>query len=52
MKLSKGLGMASLKDLKKAISDQISNEHSLASRSKMKKSLLDILDEKHNFAKN
>ena len=46
---AKGLGMSSLKDLKKAISDQISNEHSLASRSKMKKSLLDILDEKHNF---
>ena len=46
---AKGLGMPSLKDLKKAISDQISNEHLLASRSKMKKSLLDILDEKHNF---
>ena len=46
---AKSLGMPSLKDLKKAISDQISNEHLLASRSKMKKSLLDILDEKHNF---
>ena len=42
---AKGLGMPSLKDLKKAISDQISNEHFLASRSKMKKSLLDILDD-------
>jgi len=46
---AKGLGMPSLNDLKKAISDQIGNEHLLASRSKMKKSLLDILDEKHNF---
>ena len=46
---AKGLGMPSLNDLKKAISDQIGNEHLLASRSKVKKSLLDILDEKHNF---
>ena len=46
---AKGLGMPGIKELKKAISDQISNEHNNITRSKMKKSLLDILDEKYNF---
>ena len=41
--------MTSMKDLKKAISDQISNEHSNVSRSKLKMQLLDILDKKYKF---
>lgn len=46
---AKGLGMPGIKELKKAISDQISNEHNNFTRSKMKKNLLDILDDKYNF---
>ena len=41
--------MPSLKDLRKAISDQISNEHSNVTRSKLKMQLLDVLDEKYKF---
>jgi trigger factor len=41
--------MPGIKELKKAISDQISNEHNNVTRSKMKKSLLDILDKKYSF---
>ena len=41
---AKNLGMPSMKDLKKAISDQISNEHGNITRSKLKLQLLDILD--------
>ena len=48
-KFAKSLGMPGIKDLKKAISDQISNEHNNVTRSKMKKSLLDILDKKYSF---
>ena len=48
-KFAKGLGMQGIKELKKAISDQISNEHNNVTRSKMKKSLLDILDKKYSF---
>ena len=46
---AKNLGMPSMKDLKKAISDQISNEHINVSRSKLKQQLLDILDKKYKF---
>ena len=46
---AKNLGMPSMKDLKKAISDQISNEHSNVTRSKLKLQLLDILDKKYKF---
>ena len=46
---AKNLGMPSMKDLKKAISDQISNEHSNVTRSKLKMQLLDILDKKYKF---
>ena len=46
---AKNLGMPSMKDLKKAISDQISNEHSNVTRSKLKQQLLDILDKKYKF---
>ena len=46
---AKNLGMPSLKELKKAISDQISNEHKNISRSKLKQQLLDLLDSKYNF---
>ena len=46
---AKNLGMPSMKDLKKAISDQISNEHSNVTRSKLKQQLLDILDDKYKF---
>ena len=46
---AKNLGIPSMKDLKKAISDQISNEHSNVTRSKMKLQLLDILDKKYKF---
>ena len=46
---AKNLGMPSMKDLRKAISDQISNEHSNVTRSKLKQQLLDILDEKYKF---
>ncbi len=46
---AKNLGMPSIKDLKKAISDQISNEHSNVTRSKLKMQLLDILDKKYKF---
>ena len=46
---AKNLGMPSMKDLKKAISDQISNEHNNISRSKLKQQLLDVLDSKYKF---
>ena len=46
---AKNLGMPSMKDLRKAISDQISNEHSNVTRSKLKQQLLDILDDKYKF---
>lgn len=46
---AKNLGMPSMKDLRKAISDQISNEHSNVTRSKLKQQLFDILDDKYKF---
>ena len=46
---AKGLGMPGIKELKIAISDQISNEHNNITRSKMKKDLLDVLDNKYDF---
>ena len=46
---AKKLGLKNMQDLKKAISDQISQQHSEASKGKIKLSLLNLLDEKHDF---
>ncbi|MEQ9449667.1 MAG: trigger factor [Rhodospirillaceae bacterium] len=46
---AKGLGIDSLDELKKLVSDQLQGELDAASRSKAKRALLDALDEKHDF---
>ena len=46
---AKNLGMPSMSELKKSISNQISKEHSNVTRSKLKQQLLDILDDKYKF---
>ena len=46
---AKTLGMADLKALKEAITEQLSKEFETTSRMNVKKSLLDVLDEKHDF---
>jgi trigger factor len=47
--LAKGLGMESLADLLKTISDQIGREYAQMSRLKLKRSLLDALAERATF---
>lgn len=46
---AKGLGLESLEQLRGLVKDQLSGEHTAASRSKAKRNLLDQLDEAHDF---
>ena len=46
---AKNLGLEDLAALRKAISDQIEQEHSSLSRARLKRSLLDALAEEHKF---
>jgi len=48
--LAKGLGLESLADLQKTISDQIGREYAQMTRLKLKRSLLDALSERATFA--
>jgi len=47
--LAKGLGLESLADLQKTISDQIGREYAQMTRLKLKRSLLDALSERASF---
>ena len=46
---AKSLGLENLETLKKSVSEQIINQHSIQSRSKMKREILDLLAESVDF---